>query len=101
MINTVGVIGLGTMGAGIVEVFAKAGIDVTYVTRSQAKVDGVRAGRVEVVDQPDLAAVRADEDRRVTRPGDRTPRLGELDALDAVMRVQQQPLWLPSLGGAR
>lgn len=31
MINTVGVIGLGTMGAGIVEVFAKAGLDVVAV----------------------------------------------------------------------
>ena len=31
MINTVGVIGLGTMGAGIVEVFAKAGLTVIAV----------------------------------------------------------------------
>ena len=31
MINTVGVIGLGTMGAGIVEVFAKAGLKVIAV----------------------------------------------------------------------
>ena len=31
------------MATGIVEVFAKAGYDVTYVGRSDAKVDGVRA----------------------------------------------------------
>ncbi|KGN39305.1 3-hydroxyacyl-CoA dehydrogenase family protein [Knoellia subterranea] len=43
-VRTVGVVGSGTMATGIVEVFAKAGFDVTYVTRSQAKVDGVRAG---------------------------------------------------------
>ena len=35
MINTVGVIGLGTMGAGIVEVFAKAGLTVIAVDGSQ------------------------------------------------------------------
>lgn len=34
MINTVGVIGLGTMGAGIVEVFAKAGLSVIAVDGS-------------------------------------------------------------------
>ena len=38
----VGVVGTGTMASGIVEVFAKAGYDVTYVGRSEAKVDAVR-----------------------------------------------------------
>ncbi len=42
-ISRVGVVGTGTMASGIVEVFAKAGFDVTYVGRSDAKVDGVRA----------------------------------------------------------
>jgi 3-hydroxybutyryl-CoA dehydrogenase len=42
-IGTVGVVGTGTMATGIVEVFAKAGYPVTYVGRSQAKVDAVRA----------------------------------------------------------
>ncbi len=42
-IGTVGVVGTGTMATGIVEVFAKAGYPVTYVGRSDAKVDGVRA----------------------------------------------------------
>ena len=42
-IRTVGVVGTGTMATGIVEVFAKAGYDVVYVGRSQAKVDAVRA----------------------------------------------------------
>jgi 3-hydroxybutyryl-CoA dehydrogenase len=42
-INLVGVVGTGTMATGIVEVFAKAGYDVVYVGRSQAKVDAVRA----------------------------------------------------------
>src|SRR4029078_12564397 len=42
-ISRVGVVGTGTMASGIVEVFAKAGFDVTYVGRSDAKVDGVKA----------------------------------------------------------
>ena len=42
-IKHVGVVGTGTMATGIVEVFAKAGFPVTYVGRSQDKVDAVRA----------------------------------------------------------
>ncbi len=42
-VETVGVVGTGTMATGIVEVFAKAGLPVTYVGRSQDKVDAVRA----------------------------------------------------------
>jgi 3-hydroxybutyryl-CoA dehydrogenase len=42
-IRTVGVVGSGTMATGIIEVFAKAGYDIIYVTRSQAKVDAVTA----------------------------------------------------------
>jgi 3-hydroxybutyryl-CoA dehydrogenase len=42
-INRVGVVGTGTMATGIVEVFAKAGFAVTYVGRSDAKVEGVCA----------------------------------------------------------
>lgn len=42
-ITVVGVVGTGTMASGIVEVFAKAGYDVVYVGRSDAKVAGVAA----------------------------------------------------------
>jgi 3-hydroxybutyryl-CoA dehydrogenase len=45
-ISRVGVVGTGTMATGIVEVFAKAGYDVVYVGRSDAKVDGV-SGTIE------------------------------------------------------
>jgi len=41
-VQRVGVVGSGTMASGIVEVFAKAGFDVTYVTRSPDKVAKVR-----------------------------------------------------------
>jgi 3-hydroxybutyryl-CoA dehydrogenase len=42
-VRTVGVVGSGTMASGIVEVFAKAGFDVTFVARSAEKVDAVTA----------------------------------------------------------
>lgn len=42
-VASVGVVGSGTMATGIIEVFAKAGYAVTYVARSQDKVDGVVA----------------------------------------------------------
>lgn len=41
-VRRVGVVGSGTMATGIVEVFARAGIDVTYVTRSREKVAKLR-----------------------------------------------------------
>lgn len=42
-VETVGVVGSGTMATGIIEVFAKAGYPVTFVARGQDKVDGVLA----------------------------------------------------------
>lgn len=42
-ITSVGVVGSGTMATGIVEVFARAGLPVTYVARGDDKVEGVRA----------------------------------------------------------
>src|SRR3954452_15050404 len=40
-VSRVGVVGSGTMATGIVEVFAKAGYDVTFVARSTDKVEAV------------------------------------------------------------
>ena len=42
-VASVGVVGSGTMATGIIEVFAKAGYDVTYVVRTDDKIAGVRA----------------------------------------------------------
>ena len=42
-VRAVGVVGSGTMASGIVEVFAKAGLDVIYVARTGDKVARVRA----------------------------------------------------------
>ncbi len=40
-VSKVGVVGSGTMATGIIEVFAKAGYDVTFVTRAEAKGEAV------------------------------------------------------------
>ncbi len=42
-VATVGVVGSGTMATGMIEVFATSGFPVTYVARSQEKVDAVAA----------------------------------------------------------
>ena len=60
-IKSVGVVGTGTMASGIVEVFAKAGYDVLFVGRSQAKVDGVVAAITKNFDKQ-IQRGRATED---------------------------------------
>ncbi|MGL5849388.1 MAG: 3-hydroxyacyl-CoA dehydrogenase family protein, partial [Phycicoccus sp.] len=42
-VGSVGVVGSGTMATGIVEVFARAGLPVTYVARTEDTVEAVRA----------------------------------------------------------
>jgi 3-hydroxybutyryl-CoA dehydrogenase len=49
--RTVGVVGLGTMGAGIVEVFARSGIDVVAAEVNQAALDRGRATLTASVDR--------------------------------------------------
>jgi 3-hydroxybutyryl-CoA dehydrogenase len=50
-VSKVGVIGSGTMATGIVEVFAKAGYDVTFVARGDAKVAGVVSALTKSLDK--------------------------------------------------
>ncbi|UPK73864.1 3-hydroxybutyryl-CoA dehydrogenase [Nocardioidaceae bacterium SCSIO 66511] len=59
----VGVIGTGTMASGIVEVFAKAGYDVTYVGRSAGKVDAVRERITRSLDKA-IQRGKLDEDAK-------------------------------------
>lgn len=54
-ITSVGVVGLGTMGAGIAEVFARAGLDVIGVERDDAALD---AGRGHVATSTGRAVKR-------------------------------------------
>ncbi|HEU5240545.1 MAG TPA: 3-hydroxybutyryl-CoA dehydrogenase [Ornithinibacter sp.] len=42
-VSSVGVVGSGTMATGIIEVFANAGYDVTFVARGEDRVEAVRA----------------------------------------------------------
>ncbi len=60
-IDSVGVVGTGTMAAGIAEVFAKAGYDVVFVGRSDEKVDGVVAQITKNLDKA-IAKGKLDED---------------------------------------
>ena len=50
-IAKIGVVGTGTMASGIIQVFAQSGYDVTYVGRSQEKLDGVVAAITKNLDR--------------------------------------------------
>jgi len=68
-VRSVGVVGLGTMGAGIVEVFARNGVDVVAVEISESALD---RGREHVTGSTDRAVARgklseADRDALVGR----------------------------------
>jgi len=68
-INTVGVVGLGTMGAGIVEVFARNGLDVVAVEVSQ---EALERGRATLAGSTDRAVAKgkldpADRDALLAR----------------------------------
>jgi 3-hydroxybutyryl-CoA dehydrogenase len=60
-IETVGVVGTGTMASGIVEVFAKAGYDVVYVGRGQDKVQAVQDRIAKSLDKA-ISRGKLDED---------------------------------------
>ena len=62
-VTRVGVVGSGTMATGIVEVFAKAGYDVTFVARSRDKVDAVVKAVTRSLDKAVQRGKLADTDR--------------------------------------
>ncbi len=62
-VSRVGVVGSGTMATGIVEVFARAGIEVIYVTRSADKVDLVREGLTRSLEKAVQRGKLAEADR--------------------------------------
>ena len=74
--TTVGVVGLGTMGAGIVEVFARNGIDVVAVEISEAALER-GPGHPHRLHRPGGGQGQARRGRpgRAARPG-RTSRSG-------------------------
>jgi 3-hydroxybutyryl-CoA dehydrogenase len=65
-VSRVGVVGSGTMATGIVEVFAKAGYDVTFVARSTDKVDAVVKAVTRSLDKAVQRGKLAEDQREAT-----------------------------------
>ena len=65
-VSTVGVVGSGTMATGIIEVFAKAGYQVTFVARGEAKIDGVVAALTKSLDKGVVRGKLSEADRDAT-----------------------------------
>jgi 3-hydroxybutyryl-CoA dehydrogenase len=92
-VRTVGVVGTGTMATGIAEVFARAGYDVTYVGRSDAKVDGVRAAIERSLDKA-IQRGKLDEAVKEETLGHLrgTTRLDDLAGADVVVEAVMEDL---------
>ena len=92
-VRSVGVVGSGTMATGIIEVFAKAGYDVVYVTRSQPKVDAVTAAVTKSLEKAVQRGKLSEEDRaaslgRLTG----TTSLEDLGSVDLVVEAVVEDL---------
>ncbi|WP_255413854.1 3-hydroxyacyl-CoA dehydrogenase family protein [Pseudonocardia sp. MH-G8] len=92
-VQRVGVVGTGTMAAGIVEVFAKAGLDVVVRGRSESKVDGAVAGIRRSLDKAVVRGKFAETERdaavaRITG----TTRLEDLADVDLVVEAVAEEL---------
>jgi 3-hydroxybutyryl-CoA dehydrogenase len=62
-VRKVGVAGSGTMATGIIEVFAKAGFDVVFVTRSQQRTDQVHAAVLRSLEKATQRGKITEQDR--------------------------------------
>ncbi len=83
-VQSVGVIGSGTMATGIIEVFAKSGFDVTFVARGDEKVARVTAALTKSLDkQVDKGRLSAE---------DRDGILGRVDGVTSVEGLDQVDL---------
>jgi 3-hydroxybutyryl-CoA dehydrogenase len=76
-VQTVGVVGSGTMATGIIEVFAKGGYDVRFVARAPEKVEAVRKALTKSLDKAVLRG-KLDETTR----GDVLARVSGTTSLD-------------------
>src|SRR5450759_3004639 len=81
-VSTVGVVGSGTMATGIIEVFAKAGYAVTFVARSDSKVEAVKAAIAKSLEKAVQRGKLTTEDRDAV-----AGRLNGTTALDALAQV--------------
>ena len=92
-IRTVGVVGSGTMATGMVEVFAKAGLDVTFVARSEAKVEAVRAALAKSLEKAVQRGKATEEERDAALAHVRgTTRLEDLAQVDLVVEAVVEDL---------
>ncbi|MFP5346564.1 MAG: 3-hydroxyacyl-CoA dehydrogenase family protein [Actinomycetes bacterium] len=92
-VTSVGVVGTGTMAAGIAEVFAKSGFDVTLVGRSQTKVDDALAALAKSLEKA-VQRGKLDEaarDQAVARVRG-TSRLEDLSDVDLVVEAVVEDL---------
>jgi len=92
-VRTVGVVGSGTMATGIIEVFARAGYAVTYVARSEAKVETVKAAIAKSLEKAvQRGKLTADDrDAAATRLNGTTA-LEELAQVDLVVEAVVEDL---------
>ncbi|MGC4807200.1 3-hydroxyacyl-CoA dehydrogenase family protein [Micromonospora sp. DT233] len=93
--TSVGVVGLGTMGAGIVEVFARNGIDVVAVEISDAALERGRATLARSTDRAVARGKLAEADRDALHARvDFQVGLGALHSVDLVIEAvpEQLPL---------
>jgi len=92
-IGRVGVVGTGTMASGIVEVFAKAGLDVTYVGRGDDKVQRVRSTIERSLDKA-IQRGKLDESAKAEVLGrlTGTTRLDDLSDVDLVVEAIAEDL---------
>ncbi|MEO7447752.1 MAG: 3-hydroxybutyryl-CoA dehydrogenase [Humibacillus sp.] len=92
-VRTVGVVGSGTMARGMVEVFAKAGLDVTVVARSDAKVAAVQEALARSLEKAVQRGkvTEADRDAALARVRG-TSRLEDLAQVDLVVEAVVEDL---------
>src|SRR6478609_963578 len=92
-IRTVGVIGSGTMATGMVEVFARAGLAVVLVARSEAKVEAVRAAVEKSLERAIARGKATDDERDAALDHLRgTTSLEDLAAVDLVVEAVVEDL---------
>lgn len=92
-VQTVGVIGSGTMATGIIEVFAKSGFDVTFVARGDEKVARVSAALTKSLDkQVDKGRLSAEDRDAILGRTTGVTSVEQLDQVDLVVEAVVEDL---------
>jgi len=92
-VQAVGVVGSGTMATGMVEVFAKAGLDVTFVARSDAKIEAVRAALAKSLEKAVQRGKATEQERDAALARVRgSVRLEDLAEVDLVVEAVVEDL---------